>query len=432
MKNYVGFVNDHSGSMSSLVHAAVKDYNANISATKNAASAEMLDTVVSVVGVSGHGVERQVTVSNPHVLKPLTSWKAAGGTPLYRGILDIINLHDTLPDIMKDDVSVLLMITTDGEATDTNLRQQLMTAIDQKTKTGRWTFVFRVPVGQRHSVQGLGVPSANIQEWDTSVEGMERSSVQTQAAMTQFYATRSAGAKGSNTFYTTTAAVDTSKLADISKKVSLYIVPDHQDGIMVRDFILTKRMEYLIGGAFYQLTKTEARVSPSKLLLIRDRKTGAVYAGTEARSMLGLDTVNNARIHPNHGNGNYDIFIQSESVNRKLVKGTGVLYWEEKGRPVTTADLQYLQPKAPVAPAVPVLPAAPATGKPTPSPIAKTAKSRINGNYVDGVPVQWFKTREQGRNFCRSTGKLLKDIELVVNNEVAPTGPNGERWFVYH
>ena len=36
MKNYIGFVNDHSGSMGSLRMAAIKDYNANITAVKDA------------------------------------------------------------------------------------------------------------------------------------------------------------------------------------------------------------------------------------------------------------------------------------------------------------------------------------------------------------------------------------------------------------
>jgi hypothetical protein len=60
MKNYVGFVNGHDGSMMSLAVAAAKDYNANITAVKDAATIEMLDTVVSVVGIGGYEVKRQV------------------------------------------------------------------------------------------------------------------------------------------------------------------------------------------------------------------------------------------------------------------------------------------------------------------------------------------------------------------------------------
>lgn len=51
MKNYIGFVNDHSGSMEQHLRAAIADYNANIDAVKDAATTEMLDTVVSVVAI---------------------------------------------------------------------------------------------------------------------------------------------------------------------------------------------------------------------------------------------------------------------------------------------------------------------------------------------------------------------------------------------
>lgn len=415
MKNYVTYVNDHSGSMQGIAEAAAQDYNANINATKNAASTEMLDTVVSVFGIGlggSHSVQRQVTISNPHVLKPISNWPCPGGTPLFDGIGMAIEFNESLPDAQDPNVSFLVQITTDGQEMHSKTKWRDRYTLGQKIKqmqaTGRWTFVARIPRGCRHYLDGLNIPAGNITEWDTTAEGMAQATAQTTQAMTSFYKSRSAGATSSNVFYSNTQAVDTSKLADISGKTSLYIVGDNQDGIMVRDFILTKRMEYKIGGAFYQLTKTESRVSPTKLILIRDRTSGKVFAGEEARRMIGLDTLNNARLHPNHGGGGYDIFIQSESVNRKLVKGTGVLYWEEKGRAVTEADLAFLKPKAPVVPAVPQLPAAPATGRPTPSPIAK-------------APVgQTFRSREDARRYARSVGKSVKDLGVGTT----------ERWLV--
>lgn len=411
MKNYVTYVNDHSGSMQNIARAAAQDYNANIAATKNAASTEMLDTVVSVFGVGmGGGVNqvlRQVTISNPHVLKPITDWPCPGGTPLFDGIGMAIEFNESLPDAQDPNVSFLIQITSDGQEMHSHTkwrdRYTLGAKIAEMQRTGRWTFVARIPRGCRHYLDGLNIPAGNIVEWDTTAEGMAKATAQTTAAMTSFYAARSKGATSSNVFYTNTSAVDTSKLVDIQSKTSLYVVPSHQDGVMVRDFILGKRTEYLIGAAFYQLVKTEPRVQPNKLILIRDKKTGAVYAGTEARTMLGLDTFNNARVHPNHGNGNYDIFIQSESVNRKLPANSGVLYWAEKGRPVTAEDMKYLLPKTNAAPAVPQMMQAPATGRPTPSPIAKPLAGAM------------YNSREEARRVARSTGKSVKDLGQGTN-----------------
>lgn len=427
MKNYIGFVNDHSGSMDHLANAAIQDYNTNITAVKDAASREMLDTVVSVVGLgypNGRQVTRQVQISNPHVLKPISNWATHGGTPLLDGIGDMIELLESLPDANNPDVSFLIMTTTDGEEMDSRKYTwtTLRAKIAQKQATGRWTFVFRVPASGRSRMEQLGVPLDNIQSWDTTAKGLEASTKITTQAMDGYFAARSAGKSSSNVFYTSTATVDTSKLAAVDKSLySLYIVEDYFDGAQIKDFILSKRSEYMIGGAFYQLTKTEARVSPTKLILIRDRASGNVYQGADARKMLGIDTVNNARIHPNHGGGGYDIFIQSESVNRKLVKGTGVLYMPSIGRKMTQADLERYASQKPVAPVVTALPDAPATGKPT---IAKkpTQVAVAKAPAPQVAVGLFYPTREIARMAARAQGKRQYDN--------GPTAPKGQRFYV--
>lgn len=428
MKNYVGFVNDHSGSMSGIAIAAAKDYNTNITAVKDAATREMLDTVVSVVGVGvgrdsrgadGFGVKRQVVISNPHVLKPIDSWLATGGTPLYDGIGNIIELFESLPDAREPHVSFLIMITTDGQEMHSTKYDaaSLRTSLERLQRDGRWTFVFRVPKGYKSTVSKLGVPDGNIQEWETTTRGMEASTQATTAAVKTFYAARASGQSSSTVFYANAAQVDTSSLKDISADVALYIVPTADSGIQIRDFILRYRMEYLKGSAFYQLTKTEPRVSHTKLIIIRDRSNGKMYSGKDARSMIGLPNDRNARLHPGD-HGNYDIFIQSESVNRKLVGGTGVLYWKAIGVPFTDEDLAYLQPKpvVPAAPAVVQLPAVAPTNKPTPNPLKPFKKV---------VPVNdktYFTTREEGRMVARKSGKSLKDA--------GKTSPRDKRWYI--
>lgn len=402
-KNYIGFVNDHSGSMRKLASAAIKDYNANIDAVKHAANTEMLDTVVSVVGVgypSDSQVTRQVQISNPHVLKPVTVWPTNGGTPLYDGIGNMIELLESLPDAKDPNVSFLIMITTDGEEmhstkyTQSTLRQ----LIERVSASGNWTFAIRVPRGAYTSlVSNIGIPVGNIQQWDTSSAGLEKSTQAQAQAVTQYYAARSAGLKASSAFYADASQVNVSALVDISSKVSLYVVPDANSGIEIRDFVLTKRMQYLKGAAFYQLTKTEARVQPNKLIIVRDRTTGKIYSGKDARSMIGLPNDQNARLHPGD-HKNFDIFIQSTSVNRKLVGGTGVVYWEAIGVPFTDADLAYLQPK-PVVPAVVQLPAVPVSTRPTPSPVAKQT-SRVRKTFV---------TRKKARAYVRLNGGTVKD-----------------------
>ena len=432
MKNYIGFVNDHSGSMASLAEAAMKDYNTMIQSVRDAASREMLDTIVSTVGVGSYltPVHRQVVNSNPHVLREVKSWAADGMTPLYDGIYDMIELFESLPDAKNKNVSFLISVTTDGGENGSRRisASSLRTKLEALQATGRWTFVFRVPEGHAETVSNLGIPAGNIQEWTTTTQGMEKSSAVTQAAMNNYFTTRAAGATSSTTFYADATKVDTSKLTDISKKASLYVVPAEDMGIEIRDFILRHRMEYLKGAAFFQLTKTEARVGHKKLILVRDRNTGQIFAGTDARKMIGMPTDKNARLHPGD-HGNYDIFIQSESVNRKLVGGTGVVYWAEKGVPFTEADLAYLKPKDPAAakPAGPVeLPKVTPTNKPTKSPIPK--KEKVLVPSVNGGAVKFFQTRDGARNYAWAFKLIPRDLRDFPNAVVV--NPEGLRWFV--
>lgn len=416
-KQYIGFVNDHSGSMATLARAAIVDYNSTIGAVKDAASREMLDTIVSVVGIgigaSGYGTKRQVVISNPHVLKPVTSWSTDGGTPLYDGIGDMIELFESLPDYENPDVSFLVLTTTDGQEMHSKKYNSVTLArkIAGLQSNGRWTFVFRVPEDKSHTITDrLGVSRENIQEWGTTTEGMAKSTAATVMAFDKFYATRAAGKTSSTVFYADASAVSAkvlkTSLKNISKEVSLYVVPQEDAGIEIRPFVLKHRMEYLKGSAFYQLTKTEARVQETKLIIIRDRVTGDVYSGTEARELIGLPTKGNARLHPGD-HGNYDLFIQSTSINRKLVGGTGVIYWKAIGVPFTAADTAYLNgptaaPK--VKPAVVTLPAVSPTNKPTPSPLVPTPKVPMYPKFV---------TRREARTYAGFNGKSLKDLGVA-------------------
>ena len=84
------------------------------------------------------------------------------------------------------------------------------------------------------------------------------------------------------------------------------------------------------GGAFYQLVKTEPKVQDYKRIAIRSKTDGKVYAGDAARQMLALPTVGTVRLAPDEL-GDFEVFIQSTSVNRKVAAGTKLMYWKDVG-----------------------------------------------------------------------------------------------------
>lgn len=345
MKNYIGISRDHSASMRSIARAAARDYNDNIAAINESSKLENQDTIISVVkcGVGRTGaVEREAVNSNVSVLKPIAEsvYRADGhSTPLFDSVGELISILEKAPDAKDPKVSFLVMAITDGQ--DNSSRNWSASSLSRKIRelqgTDRWTFIFRVPRGYKSDLSRMGIPDGNILEWDQTERGVETAMVTTRSAFQNFYKARSAGATSTKDFFTTDLSkVSTrtvkSKLIDISDEVDIWNVTDNNDGTQIRDFVERKlRKTMKKGAAFYQLTKPEKEVQDYKQIVIRDKKSKAVYSGVEARNILGLPHNGTVKVVPgNHGG--YDIFIQSTSVNRKLVGGTQVLYWDTVGQ----------------------------------------------------------------------------------------------------
>ena len=337
MKNYIGISRDHSGSMSGIALAAGRDYNDNIASIKEGATEHGIDTIVSVVKC-GAGrpakVVREVVNSNVQMLQPIKDghYIADGNsTPLFDSVGDLIEQLQAVPDANDLDVSFIVMVITDGE--ENSSQRWSGASVSKKIKelqaTDRWTFVFRVPRGYKRNLMGYGIPDGNILEWDQTDRGVAAATVATRSAVKSFYAARATGVTSTDKFYADLSKVSLNEvkqqLVDISSQVDVYMVEDINDGVQIRDFVEAQGITFTKGCAFYQLNKTET-VQDYKQIAIRDKIKGAVYSGFAARDMLGLPQTGDCKLAPGQ-HGQYDIFIQSTSVNRKLVKNTNVMVW---------------------------------------------------------------------------------------------------------
>lgn len=335
-KTYIGISRDHSGSMQGIAPAAARDYNQNIEIIKEASDSAGQDTVVSVVECRS-SVTRSVVNSSINALKPIPErgYNVGGMTALWDSIGELIEIMESTPDANDPDVSFLVMIITDGEENTSKkwTISKLKNKIAQLQKTDRWSFTFRVPRGHARTLLQFGIPEGNILEWDQTSRGMEVSTQATRQAFTQFYSDRAAGVKSTTRFYTNIAEVSReeiqAQLVDISGKVKIWnVVNDQAIRPFVEANLFGKPMEK--GAAFYELTKVEDEVQDYKQIAIRDKKTWAVYSGPAARQMLNLPTYGTVRVAPGD-HGDYEIYIQSTSVNRKLKAGTKLLYWSGAG-----------------------------------------------------------------------------------------------------
>lgn len=336
MKQYVGFVRDHSISMQGLSHEAKADYNRNIAAIRAASEKHNLDTIVNTVkcGVGYLGrVEVETVNSTVHMLKPITHYETeGGGTPLFDSVGQLIELMTRVPDYDDPNVSFLVVVITDGfENRSKNYNaQRLSRVIQDLQRTDRWTLTFRVPRGHAEHLTALGIPRGNILEWDQTEEGFRHSNESTVEAFDNFYEARSRGKKSSSSFYTDMRDVSPGdvrkKLGDITKQLEVWDVKNA--GSEIRTFCewYTGDGKYLKGAAFYELTKPEKIVQDYKKIIVHDKVSGKYYGGVEGRKLLGLPDFGTVSLRPG-AHGQYNIFVQSTSVNRKLIKGTKLVYW---------------------------------------------------------------------------------------------------------
>jgi len=94
--------------------------------------------------------------------------------------------------------------------------------------------------------------------------------------------------------------------------------------ISIKAFVLENGLTFKTGRGFYEFTKTET-IQAKKEIILMDRSTGDLFAGSIVRQMLGLPEGETVRIKANNLE-KYIVFVQSTSYNRKLVGGTKFLY----------------------------------------------------------------------------------------------------------
>jgi hypothetical protein len=197
-------------------------------------------------------------------------------------------------------------------------------AADVNQSTG-----FLVPDASSEAyVRRLGVSPGSIARWNaTSATGINDAVGSIRAATDSFMTARASGVRGTrNVFSTGTDAVNKATV-----KSTLSALPSNSYVVLntgnashrIDEFVRDSLGNYVRGKAFYQLTKTET-IQPTKELVVREKKTGIFYGGSEARHLVGLADGKYARVRPDH-NPDYEVYVQSTSVNRKLVPKTKVL-----------------------------------------------------------------------------------------------------------
>ncbi|MGI5478852.1 vWA domain-containing protein [Streptomyces lavendofoliae] len=236
------------------------------------------------------------------------------------------------------DHSFLTFVLTDGQENashrcpDAPSRKprELVQAVAEMiaTQQDNWTLAVLVPdqMGKREAMQ-CGFPKDNIAIWDaTSTQGLQEAGQVIQEATEKFMVGRTQGIRGSRAVFSTGADAinrDTIEAAGLTPvdPAGYQLIPVTRDAA-IREWVVECGRTYRTGGAFYQLSKSE-KIQARKRIAVLEKKTDRVYSGPEARALLGLPDVE-VRVKPDH-NDDFTIFVQSTSVNRKLVHNTRLL-----------------------------------------------------------------------------------------------------------
>jgi hypothetical protein len=94
----------------------------------------------------------------------------------------------------------------------------------------------------------------------------------------------------------------------------------------IDDFVNSRGIVFSPGRGFYQFTKRET-IQPYKEVIAVHKRTGDTFVGDEARRRAGIAVggTSEAKFSPQKMS-EYDVYVQSTSMNRKLIGGTKFLY----------------------------------------------------------------------------------------------------------
>ncbi len=325
---------DRSGSMNSVRREALDGVNKTLRDITKAAEESKQETRVSLYDFADY-INRPFFERPTQMVEQLFSYYPNGGTVLFDAVERAINDHLT-PVSQYEDHSYVVIAITDGQ--DNGSRDKTGRTMNELVRkvqgSDRWTVTFQLPPNSKNwFCRNFNVPEGNVTEWAATRLGIERATEQRTLGTQNYFAGRSVGLNSTKSFYekvtTDLSKLDSNTLrntcTNIAGQVKSWVVDREED---IQPFMQRQlgNVPYIPGTAFYALTKTEARVQPYKKVLLMEKGSRAVYGGDEARRLIGLKDGATCRVIPgNHSN--FDIFIQSTSNNRKLVRGTKVLYY---------------------------------------------------------------------------------------------------------
>lgn len=334
-KSYIAVVLDKSGSMDPLRQKTIDMFNAVADGIAVGAKNSNLETRVTLHTFGRRGTGSNVFINEPAGQVPILTradYIPSGGTAMLDGVGDTLTMLKNLSDANREDVNFLVIVLTDGDENDSYRFDdyKLNSLIKEVERTGRWTIAFNVPNERGVKfLEKFHIPSDNIRVWDVSEQGMADTATVTSRSIEQYMSNSAQGIAKSTNFYldvnlkNLTSEDIRKKLQDVTKNFKSAVVTKHTS---IKEFVeLEVKRNYTIGSTYYALTKSET-IRPHSKVLIMEKNKRTIWGGEAARTLIGLPASGGSEAKVKIENlDKYDIYVQSTSLNRKLIPSTKIL-----------------------------------------------------------------------------------------------------------
>lgn len=322
--NHIVLVLDASGSMAVHLHELVKVADNQIEYLARRSKELDQETRVTVYTFNDHE-NIQCLIYDKDVLRmPSIAglYHPDGMTALIDATVLALDDLSLTPEKYGEH-AFLIYVLTDGQENRSRTSPTILANKIAKLPD-HWTLAAFVPDQDGvFEAKKFGFPKENIAVWDaTTTKGLNEAGERIRQTTEVFMVNRTKGIRGSKSLFTlATPSVKTVAKTLDNLHYGQYRLLDVDETGRIDEFVEYElNRPYKLGEAYYQLTKTEEIQPQKKIAIFANHK---VYFGDEARALLGLPDYH-VKVTPSD-HPEYDIFVQSTSVNRKLIEGTKLL-----------------------------------------------------------------------------------------------------------
>lgn len=241
------------------------------------------------------------------------------------------SLNDALVSVLdpnSKDINQLIIITDGQENTSRTATATVVSLIKNCLNSDQWTIGFCCPKGDKNTIVNVyQIPEGSVQVWNTTSAGVNTLSTQLSVASTNYYSNIKRGVKNTKSSYfapdlNITKTEVKRNLDNVTNNYHIKNVTN-KDDLTAASFVTSKRLKFVVGCLYYQLTKRETLQDYKNIVLMKN-SDGTLYSGEEVRNILSIPEGGTISINPSFS-PDWTVFVRSTSWNRKLVPSTKVL-----------------------------------------------------------------------------------------------------------